>query len=159
MSFQFVPFIATPRSQPRSGALTPGTLRQPPTSLQYLPSHLSSLLASVVLSGLAISLLQTFSGCCYPTEYSSNSELFIQGPSSWPALLRCAFHSCVCLLNGLTLFELLTGTWCCANQHFICIISFNPFRNPMRQDYFHSPFTDEETEAQKVNTGCPRCLR
>ena len=65
MSFQSVPFSAIPRSPPHSGALTPGTLRWPPTSHQYLPSsHPPSLLASVVLSGRTISLLQTFRGYC-----------------------------------------------------------------------------------------------
>ena len=88
-------------------------------------------------------------GLLFPTKYSSNSEHSIQGPSSCLALLRCAFHSCVCLfkshyyvsgtrpgigiiimicfkisspeqeLYGLTLFTLFPGTWCCAKKHLI----------------------------------------
>lgn len=86
-------------------------------------------------------------GLLFPIEYSSNSEHSIQGPSSCPTLLRCAFHSCICLfkshyyvsgtrpgigimicfkisspeqeLCGLTLFILFPGTWCCAKKHLI----------------------------------------
>ena len=148
MSFQCVLFSAIPRSPPRSGALTPGTLRRPPTSRQYLPSFHPPSCGQCGPGWPHHFPAANLQGLLFSTEYSSNSEHSIQGPSSCLALLRCAFHSCLCLfkshyyvsgtrpgigiiimicfkipspereLYGLTLFTLFPGTWCCA-KHLI----------------------------------------